>query len=268
MLAGLVPSGLPRWLSGKGSACQCSRCKRRDFSPWVGKIPWQLTPAFLPGKFHGQGRQPIGSQRVGYDWTTEWPTWFLLGLLREGLFHGFLPALAGCWWSSRFPALRQHNSSFCFCLHMIVFPVCAPLFSPLIRSLLFQWLHFHWLHLQRPYFQLKSYSLVSEVGTWTCLLGEDTIQCATGAVTKVVTKRTGSHSLHIDLFTFRKKKAFFSFPSLAVCFKHPLLAEFNIQPAGNRAMQFAEYCILGQRQHGRNSHQLKFCLLWRKPSLC
>ena len=29
------------------------------FNPWVGKIPWrrkwQLTPIFLPGKFHGQG---------------------------------------------------------------------------------------------------------------------------------------------------------------------------------------------------------------------
>ena len=28
------------------------------FDPWVGKIPWsrkwQLTPVFLPGKFHGQ----------------------------------------------------------------------------------------------------------------------------------------------------------------------------------------------------------------------
>ena len=28
------------------------------FYPWVGKIPWsrkwQLTPVFLPGKFHGQ----------------------------------------------------------------------------------------------------------------------------------------------------------------------------------------------------------------------
>ena len=50
--------GLPRCLSGKESACQCSRYKRRGFDPWVGKIPWrrkwQPTPVFLPGKSHGQ----------------------------------------------------------------------------------------------------------------------------------------------------------------------------------------------------------------------
>ena len=50
--------GLPRWLSGKESACQCRRCRRWGFHPWVRKIPlrrkWQSTPVFLPGKFHGQ----------------------------------------------------------------------------------------------------------------------------------------------------------------------------------------------------------------------
>ena len=47
----------PRWLK-KESACQCRRCKRCRFDPWVGKIlwsrKWQTTPVFLPGKFHGQ----------------------------------------------------------------------------------------------------------------------------------------------------------------------------------------------------------------------
>ena len=35
---------------GKESACQCRRC---EFVPWVGKIPWrrQPTPVLLPGKF-------------------------------------------------------------------------------------------------------------------------------------------------------------------------------------------------------------------------
>ena len=46
--------GLPRWLSGKESACQF-RC---GSDPYVGKIPWsrewQPAPVFLPGKFHGQ----------------------------------------------------------------------------------------------------------------------------------------------------------------------------------------------------------------------
>ena len=40
---------------GKESDCQCRRC---EFNPWVGKIPWrkkwQPTPVFLPGKSHGQ----------------------------------------------------------------------------------------------------------------------------------------------------------------------------------------------------------------------
>ena len=47
--------GLPRWLSGRQSACQCRRCR---FKPWVGKISWkrkwQPTPVFLSGKCHRQ----------------------------------------------------------------------------------------------------------------------------------------------------------------------------------------------------------------------
>ena len=47
--------GLPRWLGGKESPCQC---RRHSFDPWVGKIPWkrksQSIPVFLPGKSHGQ----------------------------------------------------------------------------------------------------------------------------------------------------------------------------------------------------------------------
>ena len=42
---------LPRWLSGKGFACQH---RRHGFNPWVRKIlwrrEWQPTPVFLPGK--------------------------------------------------------------------------------------------------------------------------------------------------------------------------------------------------------------------------
>ena len=30
--------GLPLWLSGKESTCQCRRC---GIDPWVGKIPWR-----------------------------------------------------------------------------------------------------------------------------------------------------------------------------------------------------------------------------------
>ena len=53
-------SGFPGDASGKEPAyqCQCRRCKRHRFDPWVGKIPWrrkwQPTPVFLPRESHGQ----------------------------------------------------------------------------------------------------------------------------------------------------------------------------------------------------------------------
>ena len=47
--------GLPWWLSGKESTCQC---RRPRFDPWVWKIPWrkkwQPTLGFLPGESHAQ----------------------------------------------------------------------------------------------------------------------------------------------------------------------------------------------------------------------
>ena len=60
--------GFPGGASGKEPACQRRRHKRQGFHPWVGKIPqgksWQPTPAFLPGKSHGQrslaGYSPYG----------------------------------------------------------------------------------------------------------------------------------------------------------------------------------------------------------------
>ena len=62
--------GFPGDARGKEPACQFRRCKREEFSPWVGKIPWsrewQLTPVFLPGESHGQrslaGYGPYGQK--------------------------------------------------------------------------------------------------------------------------------------------------------------------------------------------------------------
>ena len=52
---------------GKEPACQCRKHKRREFDPWVGKIPWrrawQPTPVFLPGESHGE--EPGGLWSVG-----------------------------------------------------------------------------------------------------------------------------------------------------------------------------------------------------------
>ena len=62
--------GASQCASGKEPACQCRRCKRHGFDPWVGKIPWRrarsLSPIFLPGDSHGQS---IGSQRVRHYWS-------------------------------------------------------------------------------------------------------------------------------------------------------------------------------------------------------
>jgi len=64
--------GLPRWLSGKESACQS---RRPRFNPCVRKIPWRMkwqpTLVFLPGKSHGQqslaSYSPWGNKRIGHD---------------------------------------------------------------------------------------------------------------------------------------------------------------------------------------------------------
>ena len=45
---------------GKEPACQCRRCKKGEFSPWVGKISWRRAwkpgPVFLSRESHGQRR--------------------------------------------------------------------------------------------------------------------------------------------------------------------------------------------------------------------
>ena len=60
--------GFPGNVSGKEPTCQCRRCKRDEFNPWVRKIPsrraWQPTPVFLPEESHGQ-RSPAGYRPQG-----------------------------------------------------------------------------------------------------------------------------------------------------------------------------------------------------------
>ena len=71
--------GFPGSASDKEPACQCRRCKRCRFDPWIRKISWrrawQPPLVFLPGEPHG----PRGL--VGYiPWdhresdATRWPT--------------------------------------------------------------------------------------------------------------------------------------------------------------------------------------------------
>ena len=63
--------GLPRWHSGKESTCQCRRCKRRGFSPWIGKTTLEKEMAthssILAWKvawMELSGLQSTGSKRV------------------------------------------------------------------------------------------------------------------------------------------------------------------------------------------------------------
>ena len=51
---------IPGGTGGKEPACQCCRCERCGFDPWVRKIfwrrEWQPNLVFLPGESHGLGR--------------------------------------------------------------------------------------------------------------------------------------------------------------------------------------------------------------------
>ena len=75
----LLHRGLPGGASGKDSACQCRRCKRCRFNPWIRKTPcrreWLPTQIFLPGKSHGQ------RSLAGYIWFTEPQSWTWLNTL-------------------------------------------------------------------------------------------------------------------------------------------------------------------------------------------
>ena len=90
----------PMVLVVKESACQCGRCKRCGFNPWVGKIPWSRkwhpTPELLLGNFHGQGSlagySPWGHKELD-DWVTERAhthtiyyaqIWYILDRYKEG----------------------------------------------------------------------------------------------------------------------------------------------------------------------------------------
>ena len=69
----LADSGLPRWLSGKESTCQC---RRFVFNPWVRKIhgekmttlssilPWGIPWKEEPGRLQSMGH------RVRHNWAT------------------------------------------------------------------------------------------------------------------------------------------------------------------------------------------------------
>jgi len=81
----------------------CLQCRRAEFDPWVGKIPWrrkwQPTPVSLPGKSHGQRSlvcySPWGCKELG---TTE----------QLGTFVGGKDYVQNIWQERELRAERTH----------------------------------------------------------------------------------------------------------------------------------------------------------------
>ena len=117
--ASVVKNGLPRWCSIKDSACQCRRCKRTGFSPWVRKIPWrrkwQPTPVFLPEKFHGQ-RSLLGYSPWGHKQSDK----------TEQLTHTYIPT-----------HMVKNDESLCSDWTQIAVWACNMTFSPQRSEFLF-----------------------------------------------------------------------------------------------------------------------------------
>ena len=94
--------------SGKESACQCRRCKRCGFDPWIGKIPWRKkwhpTPVFLPGELHGQRNLMGYSHGVAKSWT-----WLNI----RAFIHSFNPHIKKSHLWSSTSRLERHLAYIC-----------------------------------------------------------------------------------------------------------------------------------------------------------
>ena len=72
----LKNEGFPGGASGKEPTCQCRRCKRHEFDPWVRMIPWRrkwphssILAWDIPRTEESGGLWSIGSQRVRHSWS-------------------------------------------------------------------------------------------------------------------------------------------------------------------------------------------------------
>ena len=67
---------LSRWYNGKEYACQCRRCRRLGFDPWVGRISLQEAMVThssilvwrIPRTEEPERLSSMGSQRVRHNW--------------------------------------------------------------------------------------------------------------------------------------------------------------------------------------------------------
>ena len=56
--------GFPCGSPGK----ECLQCRRPEFDPWVGKIPWRKERLPTLVFWHGEFHESMGLQRVGHKW--------------------------------------------------------------------------------------------------------------------------------------------------------------------------------------------------------
>ena len=108
--------GIPGGSSGKEPICQCRRCKRLGFNPWVWKIPWrrkrQTTPVFLPGETHRQ-RSLVGySPQVtkSQTWPKQLSTSTYKPCRSTSLLLYNLKARVFAWSKDILPITTNHNS--------------------------------------------------------------------------------------------------------------------------------------------------------------
>ena len=98
----------PGGASGKASTCQCRRCKRHRFDPWVGKIPWSREShtilVFLPQTEELGELQSWGHKESD---PAEWHC-LTVYLLRPGK---DIAAKLGCVWSARGGGNRQAGAT-------------------------------------------------------------------------------------------------------------------------------------------------------------
>ena len=84
-----VSSQLPWWLRWYRIYLQC---RRSEFNPWVGMIPWRRewlpTPLFLPGEIHGQ-RSLVGYRQWNHK-ESDMTEWLTLSLSLFTFLHSLL----------------------------------------------------------------------------------------------------------------------------------------------------------------------------------
>ena len=101
---------LPRWLSGKISACQCRSSRRCEIDPWLRNFPWrkkwQLTPVLLPGKFHGHR-----SLAVYGPWVTKSDRmqWIINHIPKQGTFSKCLIQVHMLYWGMYIYTMQNMN---------------------------------------------------------------------------------------------------------------------------------------------------------------